>query len=470
VRVEHADITIAPEPGSAFDRWRSMCEQAPNGTLLDRSQHQWRELTRQELGLAADRPIIATGHQTLLWHPGILAKYLAMDAAAAACGFATATLVVDQHIGAFAEFEAPIRLGGGRDGALTVRRIELGTARKDVPMALHPPLSPNDPPDFPFASESVAGGVQRIIAAVRAHRDQPNAALQMAHTLADLMQRWVAPAPNVTATNLVNTTLGRALLEHMADDPHRCVEAYNRAVAAVPEAGIGPLLVRDEYVELPLWRIRPDARRMRAYDNDAQAALDDPLHGPPLLPRALFMTALVRLGMCDLFIHGTGGARYDRAMELWVRDWLGVEVAPIAVATATLRLPLMNEMNEIDLESARHEARRAWHDPDATRNPRPGHAKRAMLAEIDRRPRNTLQRRSAFHQMHDRLEELRIEHSDRVNAAQERVERARRVAADADVAQRRDWPFPLYPDAMIDEIVDRIGAAGAPQSVVRARS
>ena len=57
----------------------------------------WRMKTRRELGLDTSRPIIATGHQTLLWHPGILVKYLAADAVARAEDFATANLIVDQH-------------------------------------------------------------------------------------------------------------------------------------------------------------------------------------------------------------------------------------------------------------------------------------------------------------------------------------------------------------------------------------
>lgn len=353
-------LTIHPECG----QWPRRLDTWPAGRLLDRPVEAWREKTRLELGLQHDRPVIATGHQTLLWHPGILAKYLVVDAFADAHGLGRANLIVDQHAGGFGAFDVPVRRP---DGGLTNRTVTLTAPRPDVPMALHEPFTPPRPPlHWNLALPSVRNGVQRIFDAVYAHRDAPNAALQMAAALAELMRPWIGPMPNVTASDLVETSLARALLEAMASDPRGCAEHYNRAVSAVPESHIGPLVIRDDYVELPLWRVRPDGRRMRAYDNDIERALetDDP---PRLLPRALCMTALIRLGMCDLFVHGTGGARYDRAMELWIHDWLGVDVAPIVVATATAHLPLGDpDEPRLDRDAEIAAARRLWHDPEST--------------------------------------------------------------------------------------------------------
>ena len=158
----------------------------------------------------------------------------------------------------------------------------------------------------------------------------------------------------------MKTSLAEAVLSEMADDPRRCAACYNAAVGAVPEGGIGPLSVTDQRVELPLWRLGPDGRRQRADDHDARRWLDERDNG--LLPRALFLTLLVRLGMCDLFVHGTGGAAYDRAMEIWLMNWLGLRPAPLVVATATLHLPL-HDSDPVSPQAARHAARRIWHDP-----------------------------------------------------------------------------------------------------------
>jgi hypothetical protein len=461
------DLTIQPDCRA----WRDRAERQSDDMLLAHPLEEWRRNTRAELGLPADKPVIATGHQTLLWHPGILVKYLLCEAVAASCDLAKANLIVDQHAGGFGAFEIPIRRS---DGSLAVRRIELTAAPADVPMALHEAFTPPAPPvHLPAVLPSVAEGVQRIHETICAHREAPNAALQMAAALADLMRPWVSPMPNVTASDLVETSLSRALLAKMAADPQRCAESYNRAVAALPEVGIAPLLVRDEYVELPLWRIRADGRRMHAYDNDVQDWLEHAADPPRLMPRALFMTALIRLGMCDLFVHGTGGASYDRAMELWIEDWLGVRPSPIAVATATLHLPLgPPEGGEVrDARAARAEARRAWHDPESAEARaddneeeahRPGPIKRELLEAVEGAPRGSHRRRQAFFAMHRELQVLRGVHAGSVERYQRRAADAARRQADAAIATRRDWPFPLYPREMIDQLAEAVAQrAGA---------
>jgi hypothetical protein len=291
----------------------------------------------------------------------------------------------------------------------------------------------------------------------------------MGAALCDLMEPWFRPAPAVTATELIGTSLARALLEAMRADPARCAGTYNAAVAGLPEAGIGGLLVRDDWIELPIWRIRDDGRRMHGYDHDVERAITEP-HAPALLPRALFMTALIRLGMCDLFVHGTGGANYDRALERWVRAWLGVEPAPIAVATATLHLPLVKPDGvEADVPRVIAAARRAWHDPEspaasetAVQVTRPGPVKRELLAAIEQTPRGTPARRSAFFAMHESLATLRSMHVGRVERLQRDATTARRHVVDAEIAGRRDWAFPLYPREMIDELAGAVRAAVAP--------
>jgi hypothetical protein len=447
------ELTIEPECG----RWAELVANRPAGQWRGRSLESWRRQTRGELGLATDRPLIATGHQTLLWHPGILAKYLAVAAMTADRDrVENANLVVDQHTSAFGRFEVPVR---GADGSLAVRTLTLTSPRPDVPMGRHPAFSPDAAPGrLEAALPCVQSGIERILAAVAAHRRRSNAAQQMAAALGDLMSPWVPPMPNVLASDLIRTSLARAMIRQMADDPRRCAACYNQAVHAVPEAGIGPLAVTEEYVELPLWRIGPDDRRQRAKDRDVRRWLEEGSDEGGLLPRALFLTALVRLGLCDLFVHGTGGARYDRAMERWSRRWLGVEPCPIAVATANLRLPLAGSQEPPGrLATALQAGRRVWHDPEVTAGGGgPGPSKRALLAAIDAAPRRSKKRQALFGQMHERLSAFRRERGPAVEAARELARTAARHAAEAPIVNRRTWPFPLYPDEMIDALAEAV--------------
>ena len=445
------ELSFEPSCG----QWRELLADADAdaGTWQGVSIAEWRRRTRGELGLAVDRPVVATGHQTLLWHPGILIKYLAVGAMIGdGQAIAAANLVVDQHTAGYGSFDAP-----GRDPELSVRAIALTAARPGVPMGWHPAFVPPDPPAFAAALPSVEAGIGRIFAAVRACTDRPSAALQMAAALRELMSPWVRPGREVSSSDLMRTSLAAAILREMDREPRACASAYNTAVAASPEGGIIPLAVTDDRVELPLWRRGAGDRREYADNHDLGRWIAGGDDRPVLLPRALLLTLLVRLGMCDLFVHGTGGARYDRAMERWVEGWLGLAPAPIAVATATLRLPLGRAGEQpVAMADAQRELRRAWHDPEP--GSRPGPLKSEILAAIETADRRSRRRLDAFRRLHKELERLRRDHADRTEAAERQVELARRQALEAPIAARRDWAFPLYPPEMIDDLAVAVNA------------
>ncbi|MEM7229400.1 MAG: hypothetical protein AAF432_11365 [Planctomycetota bacterium] len=444
------DLTIRPDCASILEHLSN----PPSGTLFGHPLADWRTKTRLELGLDTDRPILATGHQALLWHPGILAKYLLVDAVTRSGRFASANLVVDQHAGGYADLLIPVQRA---DGSLAERMLQLTTTPKDVPMGMHYAFTPPRPPQqLSAALPSVQTGVERICSAIYVHRDAPNAAIQMSEALSDLMEPWVARMPNVTASDLVESTLSRRMLEAMVEDPWAMAESYNRAVRAFSHIGVATLLIRDDYVELPLWRVRDDGRRMHAYDSDVQAYLDGRDNAPRLMPRALYMTALIRLAMCDVFVHGTGGANYDRAMERWLQDWLGVQPSEIAVATSTLQLPLRDESEPVpDVNALRRDVRRLWHNPEQDPSSRlPGEKKSSYLSMIANEPRNSPRRREAFFEMHRELGTLRQTFGSRLNAARTRAVAGERAASDAAIAARRSWAFPLYPEAFINELAD----------------
>lgn len=446
------DLTIEPRCAC----WCDLIKAAPDGVFDNKSLEKWRNHTRAELGLATDQPIIATGHQTLLWHPGILVKYLLVDAIASAHNLATANLVVDQHVGAFGEFEVPIL---AKDDSLSVAKIGLQSHREDVPMVRRKTFNPLEhQANLRYALPEVASGVDQIIHAVNQHSDAANAALQMTAALADLMRPWVSPMPYVTASALMGTTLARSVLVAMAKDAGKCVELYNQAVKAVPEAGVSQLEISQEKIEVPLWRIDSDDLRRRAYLSDLQDWLssDDPQF--ELLPRALFMTALVRLGMCDLFVHGTGGAIYDRAMQLWIKNWLALDVSPIAVATATLHLPLGSPPEQrIDVAGVQQAMRRLWHDPQSgPTNESISSAKRDLIKQIEEAPRKSIERQQLFSKLQTYLNENRKINAKAIEKAQLQVEQAIRHQAEAPIIDCRSWAFTLYPREMIDELATAV--------------
>ncbi len=73
---------------------------------------------------------------------------------------------------------------------------------------------------------------------------------------------------------LLQTPPGAALLDAMLQDARRCVRCYNQATLDQPQAGIPPLVIERERVELPVWALRWQGMRQRVF---ADLADSEPL-------------------------------------------------------------------------------------------------------------------------------------------------------------------------------------------------
>jgi hypothetical protein len=83
-----------------------------------------------------------------------------------------------------------------------------------------------------------------------------------------------------------------------------------------------------------------------------------------LRPRALALTLWIRLMLCDLFVHGIGGARYDQITERIIQDYFGLQPPEMLVVTATLRLALpVHGVGPGDVAAARRRLRDVIHNP-----------------------------------------------------------------------------------------------------------
>ncbi|MCH2132402.1 MAG: hypothetical protein MK116_01505 [Phycisphaerales bacterium] len=398
--------------------------------------------TRRTLRLPDSGPIVATGHAPVNWHPGILAKFMAMRAVARDTEATPVVLTIDTVAATPGRIEVP---WVDPDGLPCSSTIQLFETIPDRPLGMQPATDPADLdwPEGLMGSQQEA--LQRYITALQATGGDVALATQVMRALMDLSRRWIGRPTVVSASRLLQTSCGRWLMERMQRDARRCVEAYNAAVSVDPDAGI-PLLDADAG-ELPLWDVRGDGRRTARRQD-----LDD----ASLLPKALVITAILRLAGCDLFIHGTGGARYDALMEGWIRQWLGLEVAPFMVVTADMQLPLpdVEAIARVGQELVAC-GRRAYHDPESVDEaaepvPAPGPRKRAALSTIESAPRGSDARREAYASMHETLATMRSKPADVPGRIADRVREARRTAG------RRDWDFIFYPEDVLDTLDEEV--------------
>lgn len=434
-------ITLSPAPAL----WARSLQSPPT---LSPEQHTF----RTQLGLPVDRPIVMSGHQAQFWHPGILAKLLALDVAARAVNAATAWLVPDQDTIDPELARFPARNAAGE---LFAARWPHGLSPQTVAAAA-PTVLPPTPRETP-ATPSVAAGLTAMRESLSASAREPGYARQL--TLAALRLACaagpLAQEPTlVFASRFAHTDLFRAIVDHLRTNPARAARTYNRGIAAAPKADLRPLVESSPAgPELPLWRLEPGRPRAAVYQSQLSTI-------PPeqLAPRALLLTGLMRLAGCEIFIHGTGGAEYDLASETWLREWLNQSpwaqltgrLALSAVATATLLLPLgVDPIEPETIARSRWTLHHARHNPAALGDSTAQNAKLAHVAMIRDLPVRSHARAEAFRVLHASLDSSRRAHHARLQQlghdAAELSARARAGMLAAD----RTWPFPLHaPEAL----------------------
>lgn len=487
---EHPDDGAPPADcesacGSEWGGGRTLVEAARvtglNGVGIGRGLTTLGARMREQLGLPLDRPVIMSGHQAELWHPGILAKWIAGVEIARRVGGVFAWLHVDQDTNEPGAIDVPVIDAAG---VLVRRTLTLVDPARDVPTGSRRAARIDGARAAPARGESLvdAPAVERIVAALNVHADQPTLALQFGRAI-EAIAAGVAGggdggARSITTTDLAATDAFATLVDLLERDPVRAVEAHNRAVAEVPEAEMRALGVKrgaadgraeqPARVELPLWRVGPGAVRTPVMLSQVSSI---PI--AELRPRALLMTGLSRLGACDLFIHGMGGGVYDRVTDRWLEMWLGgdsgatgdvrdsLPLAPVIVATATARLDFGAGRGGVSVGAARaaqHAAHRARHDPALVGDPEGAAFKRSLVERIagttDRATRLAL-----YREMHAALERVRETRAGEIEKFRRAAADLARRAAEQGVVAERAWALPLYPGATLATVAEAVREA-----------
>ncbi|MCC6679518.1 MAG: hypothetical protein IT445_01325 [Phycisphaeraceae bacterium] len=387
---------------------------------VDPPIHRWAD------ALNKPQAVVATGHQALLWHPGILAKLLAVKVAAERYGATPLHVVVDHDVHEALTLEQP-RVEGDR---LLVDTLRLGEQLPDAPTGFHPSMR--------LQLKSVRD--QRTHDALAAVSGD-SLARQLTAALMALIEPVLGRINVMYVSDLPRDERYRQLVDLMIAEARACAEAYNAALAQTSLHDVSRLRLDDDKVELPLWacawkqpRRRVFASRGLLFDEherpiDRQAAL---------LPKALLLSAVMRGMLSDLFVHGLGGEIYDQSTERWWRQWRGQSLRPMAIVTADLRLYF-----DVPLADADDLAHAIWHRHHLQHNPEPAR-KQPLLAQMAttvQRP----QRAGLFQQMHELNERLHARNPQLLRDAERQVQLARLGRANARIAARRDWCVGFYP-------------------------
>lgn len=333
------------------------------------------ELTRWagELGCSSPallRPLIVTGHQPELFHPGVWAKNVAISKLAKEVNGSSFNINVDSDVAKTTTLKIPTIDSEGYD-----QTFRFSDANPPLPYEewiCEDEASFSQLPDLvqPVAGKWPWQPVLPIFwqTAVEAKRLTKN-----------LPERWIIARRTwenahgfsnheLTMSRWCRTEFFGWLVNQFITEHARFASIYNEELHAYRKEHrirsvnhpVADLLVTSDLIELPFWvwqtgTIQRGRLCARQLDGKTQlvaliagketlVSLDSGLStqhfsGWKIRPKALITSMMFRLFLSDLFVHGIGGAIYDELTDrIFARFW-NVKLPRFAIVTATLRLP-----------------------------------------------------------------------------------------------------------------------------------
>lgn len=328
-----------------------------------------------------DAPLILTGHQPELFHPGVWLKNFFAARLATACGGTAINLIVDSDLCRSSAISVP----AGTGSELRLESVPLDQTLTEMPYeerciadaALWQSFGNRVAAAMtPFAAEPLVTDWWPSVLA-QSERDQSlGGAISRARH--QLERAWGSISLEVPQSNVCQTRAFRLFVVGMLARASEFREAYNGSLAEYRAVHhlknhaqpVPNLLIHAEWVETPFWiwsKNNPQRRGVFVRRVGAEVEISDQEDFQAKLPiapalaleilaqwesqgikirsRALATTLFARLFLADVFIHGIGGAKYDQVTDRICERFLDVRLPPYATVSGTLRLPLAKPAN-----------------------------------------------------------------------------------------------------------------------------
>lgn len=328
---------------------------------------------------STDPTIVLTGHQPQFYHPGIWVKAFTVAAEAERQGAVGINVAVDHDAGELAA-EIPWRASGPVSLGYTKEYLVAPVGGR--PLETLPPPSEDDVESFLQRIEAHLTTLEQprfmeryaaFAGALRQAAREAQSAAEVGYMTRALYEEAFGEmlVPDVPVSRISQTPEFLLFFVHWARNADAMRRAYNDALVQYrreyrvrSQANPFPDLLEreDQGVELPFWGLTPQGIRRKLYARQTedgivlshlegeyarlpreggeaavQALLDADVQ---VRPRAVPLTVFHRLFVADLFVHGTGGGRYDEVTDKFIENVFGVPAPTYAVVSATLHLPL----------------------------------------------------------------------------------------------------------------------------------
>jgi len=463
------------------------------GELLDAARRwttAYRDISAKKPDPAG--PVILAGHQPEMFHQGVWLKNCVLGELAGRQRATAVNLIVD----ADAVGEAALRVPGGSADEPFASSIPFD---RPEPKVAYEVRRIEDRGRFASFGRRVREQIARLVPDPLMERFWPmvcRAAERCDNLGACLAQaRHQLEAEFFSGHETLEVPLSRVcqgeafwwLVAHVLDRLAEFHAAYNQTLREYrlahrvrsPSHPAPDLAADDDWLETPLWIwTADDPRRPRLFArreghetiltdrqswraelprNSAGAIerlLDLPARGASVRPRALLTTLWARLALGDLFIHGIGGAKYDRATDRLIRRFFGRPAPAILVVSGTFFLPVARDRPTLEeARAASQELREMTFHPERFLGEPEGE-----LASLIAEKRRWINTPPTVENTRDRCRAIREANAamqpwleDRRRQLLERqADLLRRLRAESVLADRQ-YAFCLYPETRLRE-------------------
>ncbi len=464
-------------------------EEARRQTFAAADHYSWEqgEPVAERADLA--RPLLVSGHQPELFHPGVWAKNFALAGLARRVSGLALNLLIDSDTLKSTTLRVPLS-----DGQL--RRIPFDRWTGQTPWEERRVIEPETFAAFgpavltalepwgyrPLLADLWEGLSRDVLiekrllgeSFCRARRLQERA-WGVVNREVPISRLWSLKSFAHLAGALLNDLPRFHAVHNDAVQEYRREHHITSLRHPVPD-----LEERAGWYEAPFWAWRTGSRRERLFArldgprmqlrfDDETIDLPAPTNaefarawcrlvaqGVHLRSRALITTMAARLLLADLFIHGLGGGLYDALTDVIVRDFFGLEPPGFLILTGTCRLPLgRTPIGSDAIARQKRLVRDLRYNPQRHRDDTASADLRAeRQAWVERTPTTPTGRRERFHAIRRLNAALSAGLDDRLACAAAELTRLEEQRRHDTNLGRRDFSFVLYPEPALRSFVE----------------
>ena len=324
------------------------------------------------IGTGPNPMVVMTGHQPVIFHPGLAAKYVVAESFTSQHQATAIALIIDTDEGDAGELQFPSAVTAS--GSVTTRKsVSTVSIATDSGLYHSSQLRSASEREAVFSKATKGlrdcGCADEAARAEKIFRDYQklkttstiaaNTLIRRSHAIGGRMLE----IPLSSVCNLPEVLLFFGAILHKATDFHHCyntsLDQFRTEHNIRNDANPFPNLKHSgDQFELPFWVVNPatgireivslttnNSERWlcaggsrltemhRGLEMESLTALM--FQGLRLVPRGALITATLRLLFSDVFIHGTGGGRYDEFTDRLIQAWWNEQPSPVSVVTTS---------------------------------------------------------------------------------------------------------------------------------------